>query len=156
MMRIGQGYDVHKLKKNNTLVLGGVVIPSDLGTVAHSDGDVLIHSIIDALLGAACLRDIGYNFPDSNDEFSGISSLILLNKTYDMLCDKKYVIENIDSTIVLQSPKISVYIDEMRKNIANILNIDISSISIKATTEEKLGFTGRLDGISAMTVCLLK
>ena len=155
-MRIGFGYDVHKLAEGEDLILGGVKIPSPVGTVGHSDADVLVHAIIDALLGAAAQKDIGYWFSDKDPKYKGINSLILLQETLKIISKKYYKIINIDSTIVLQSPKIKPYIDEMRKKIAEVLKIDIDKISVKATTTENLGFEGRKEGISAYAVCLIE
>ncbi len=155
-MRIGQGYDVHKLVEGRALILGGVAIPFEKGLLGHSDADVLTHAIMDALLGAAAMGDIGSNFPDSDDKYKGISSLSLLNEVKDMLLSELFIVENIDATIIAQKPKMARYIREMRENIANTLNIDISQVSIKATTEEGLGFTGSGEGIAAQAVCLLE
>ena len=155
-MRIGQGYDVHKLVEGRALILGGVAVPYEKGLLGHSDADVLTHAIMDALLGAAALGDIGSNFPDSDDKYKGISSLSLLNEVRDMLLNNLFIVENIDATIIAQKPKLSTYIREMRENIANTLKIDVSQVSIKATTEEGLGFTGAGEGIAAQAVCLLE
>ena len=155
-MRIGQGYDVHKLVEGRALILGGVAVPYEKGLLGHSDADVLTHAIMDALLGAAALGDIGSNFPDSDDKYKGISSLSLLNEVRDMLLNNLFIVENIDATIIAQKPKLSPYIREMRENIANTLKIDVSQVSIKATTEEGLGFTGAGEGIAAQAVCLLE
>ncbi len=155
-MRIGSGYDVHKLVEGRKLILGGVEIQHHKGLLGHSDADVLIHAIMDALLGACALGDIGRHFPDTSDEFKGISSIILLKRVLDLIQNKGYCIMNIDATIVAQKPKLAPHIDLMRKNIAEALNTDIDNINIKATTEEKLGFTGREEGISAQAVCLLE
>lgn len=155
-MRIGSGYDVHKLVEGRKLILGGVEIQHHNGLLGHSDADVLIHAIMDALLGACALGDIGRHFPDTSDEFKGISSIILLKRVLDLIQNKGYCIMNIDATIVAQKPKLAPHIDLMRKNIAEALNTDIDNINIKATTEEKLGFTGREEGISAQAVCLLE
>lgn len=154
-MRIGHGYDVHKLTENRKLILGGVDIPFHIGLLGHSDADVLIHAIIDSIIGALSLGDIGKLFPDNDNQYKGISSLVLLGIVYKKMKEKGYVIGNIDSTIVAQKPKIGEYIDKMRENIANELETDIENINIKATTEEKLGFTGRLEGISAHAVCVI-
>ncbi|MEY7999395.1 2-C-methyl-D-erythritol 2,4-cyclodiphosphate synthase [Clostridium sp. Mt-5] len=154
-MRIGLGYDVHKLVYNRHLVLGGVLIPFDKGLLGHSDADVLIHAIMDSLLGASCLGDIGKYFPDNDKRYKDISSLKLLSKVSNLIEDNKYVIENIDSTIIAEKPKLSPYIKDMRANIAKTLNINISAISIKATTEEGLGFTGSGEGIAVQSICLL-
>lgn len=155
-MRIGHGYDVHKLVSDRKLILGGVEIPCNLGLLGHSDADVLIHAIMDSLLGAACLGDIGIHFPDNDEKYKGISSLKLLKNVCDMLREKNYEIQNIDSTIIAQKPKLSPYIFGMRKNISNACGIDIGKINVKATTEEGLGFTGNLEGISVHAVCIIK
>ncbi len=155
-MRIGFGYDVHKLAEGEDLILGGVKIPSNVGTVGHSDADVLVHAIIDALLGAAAQKDIGYWFSDQDPQYKGINSLILLQKTLEIISKEGYKIVNIDSTIVLQSPKIKSYIDDMRKKIAETLKVSIKKISVKATTTEHLGFEGRKEGVSAYAVCLIE
>ncbi|MCD6112806.1 MAG: 2-C-methyl-D-erythritol 2,4-cyclodiphosphate synthase [Bacteroidales bacterium] len=154
--RIGFGYDVHKLEPGNELYLGGIVIPHTKGAVGHSDADVLIHAICDALLGAANLRDIGFHFPDTLPEFKNIDSKILLKKVVSLIQKKGYSISNIDSTICLQKPKIFPYIIDMKKILAQTMNIDIDDISIKATTTEKLGFVGTEDGISAYAVVLIQ
>ena len=154
-LRIGTGYDVHQLAEGRKLILGGVEIPHDKGLLGHSDADVLLHAIMDALLGAAALGDIGSHFPDTDEKYKGISSLKLLKYTGEMLFERNYIIENIDSTIIAQQPKLRPYIDEMRKNIAGALEISVEQVSVKATTEERLGFTGREEGISAQAVCLL-
>ncbi|MHC6181361.1 2-C-methyl-D-erythritol 2,4-cyclodiphosphate synthase [Clostridium sp. JNZ X4-2] len=154
-MRIGLGYDVHKLVYNRHLVLGGVLIPFDKGLLGHSDADVLIHAIMDSLLGASCLGDIGKFFPDNDKRYKNISSLKLLSKVSNLIKDNKYAIENIDSTIIAEKPKLSPYIEDMRANIARTLNINISAISVKATTEEGLGFTGKEEGIAVQSICLL-
>lgn len=154
-MRIGHGYDVHKFSENRKLILGGVEIPYEFGLLGHSDADVLVHSIMDSLLGAAALGDIGKLFPDTDDCYKGANSIILLKKVAEILSQKGYTVINIDSTIIAQKPKLRIYIDEMRKNIADACNIDVSCVNVKATTEEKLGFTGRLEGISAHAVCLI-
>lgn len=154
--RIGFGYDVHKLEPGNELYLGGIVIPHTKGAVGHSDADVLIHAICDALLGAANLRDIGFHFPDTLPEFKNIDSKILLKKVVSLIQKKGYSISNIDSTICLQKPKIFPYIIDMKKILAQTMNIDIDDISIKATTTEKLGFVGTEDGISAYAVVMIQ
>lgn len=154
-MRIGHGYDVHRLVEDRKLILGGVEIPFERGLLGHSDADVLIHAIMDALLGAAAMGDIGKHFPDTDKKFSGISSILLLNNVFNLLDEKKYCIINIDATIVAQRPKMAPYIDAMRGNIAKALRISVDQINIKATTEEGLGFTGAEEGISAFAVCLL-
>ena len=154
-MRIGFGYDVHSLAEGETLWLGGILIPHEKGTVAHSDGDVLIHAICDAMLGAAKLRDIGYHFPDTSAEFKNIDSKILLRSCLNLIAEKGYRIGNIDVTVAAQRPKLKDYIPEMEKVIAEILDVDVDDISIKATTTEKLGFEGREEGISTYAVVLL-
>lgn len=155
-IRIGQGYDVHQLAEGLPFILGGVTIPHSHGMVAHSDGDVLLHSICDALLGAAALRDIGFHFPDNSNDYKNIDSRILLRKTKELLSNDNWTIGNIDATICLQKPKLLNYIPLMCENIANDLNIDIRDISIKATTTEKLGFVGREEGIAVFTVALIQ
>ncbi len=155
MLRIGIGYDVHKLASNELLVLGGVDIEHSKGTVGHSDGDVLIHAIIDAMLGAIAQKDIGYWFPDNDKNLKGIDSKILLTKANQIIKENGYCIGNIDSTIALQKPKIKPYIDAMREKIAEVLAIETSQVSVKATTTEKLGFEGREEGVSAYAVVLL-
>lgn len=155
-MRIGHGYDVHKLVSGRKCIIGGVDIPSDLGLLGHSDADVLLHAVSDALLGAAALGDIGKHFPDTSAEFEGADSLVLLQKVVELLAEKGYKVCNIDSTVIAQAPKLAPYIDDMRKNIAFACNIDVDCVSVKATTEEHLGFTGALQGISAHAVCLIE
>ena len=155
-VKVGFGYDVHQLSEDRELWLGGIKIPSEKGCVAHSDGDVLIHSICDALLGAANMRDIGFHFPDTSSEFKNIDSKILLRKVVALLNDKGYSIGNIDSTICLQKPKLSPYISEIQKCLSQITGIPEEDISIKATTTEKLGFTGREEGIAVYAVCLIE
>ncbi|MCF6241795.1 MAG: 2-C-methyl-D-erythritol 2,4-cyclodiphosphate synthase [Bacteroidales bacterium] len=154
-IKVGFGYDVHALKEGEEFILGGIKIEHYKGTVAHSDGDVLIHAICDALLGAANLRDIGFQFPDNDSSLKGIDSKILLQKTNELLLKKSWEIGNIDSTIVLQKPKIKDKIPEMQKILSSVLNIDIEDISIKATTTEKLGFNGKEEGVSAYAVVLI-
>ena len=154
--RVGQGYDVHRLAEGETLWLGGILIPHSKGTVAHSDGDVVIHAICDAILGAAKLRDIGTHFPDNSVEFKNIDSKILLKKTLQLIIEKGFQIVNIDCTISAQSPKLKPYIPEMELVMANVLEIDVEQVSVKATTTEKLGFEGREEGISVNAVVLLK
>ncbi len=154
-MRIGTGYDVHRLGENRKLIIGGVEIPYEKGLVGHSDADVLLHAIMDALLGAAALGDIGALFPDSDPAYLGISSLLLLKRVGEVLTEHAFLVENVDSTIIAQAPKMRPYIDEMRKNIAEALGIDISCVSVKATTEEGLGFTGSGEGIAAQAAALL-
>lgn len=155
-MRIGHGYDVHRFAENRKLILGGVEIPFEYGLLGHSDADVLLHAISDALLGAAALGDIGKLFPDTDDRFLGADSLLLLAEVVRVLEENGYKIVNIDSTVIAQKPKLRGYIDTMRRNIAGACKIDVSQVSVKATTEEKLGFTGRLEGISSHAVCLIK
>ena len=153
--RIGQGYDVHRLTEGRALVLGGVTVPYERGLLGHSDADVVLHALMDALLGAAALGDIGKHFPDSDPAYEGISSLTLLEKVGNLLAEKGFVVENIDSTIIAQAPKMRPYIDAMRANIAGALGLEIDFVSVKATTEEGMGFTGAGEGISAQAVCLL-
>lgn len=155
-MRIGHGYDVHKLVEGRELILGGVNIPHELGLLGHSDADVLLHAISDALLGACAMGDIGGMFPDTDPKYKGADSLVLLKAVADRLRDNGYEIENIDSTLIAQRPKIKKFVPQMRQNIADACSIDISCVSVKATTEEWLGFTGREEGISAHAVCLVK
>ncbi|MCR5321858.1 MAG: 2-C-methyl-D-erythritol 2,4-cyclodiphosphate synthase [Lachnospiraceae bacterium] len=155
-MRIGTGYDVHRLTAGRKLIIGGVEIPYELGLDGHSDADVLVHAIMDALLGAAALGDIGKLFPDSDSAYEGISSLLLLEKVSARLAEKLYFVGNIDATIIAQRPKMFPHINAMRENIANVLKIDIDQVNIKATTEEGLGFTGEGLGIAAQAVCLLE
>ncbi len=155
-IRIGFGYDVHPLAAGQNLCLGGLIIPHEKGTVGHSDGDVLIHAICDALLGAANLRDIGYHFPDSSDEFKGIDSKILLKKTVSMLSDHGYSIVNIDVTICLQLPRIMNSIPDMKEILAKVIKINADQISIKATTNDRLGFVGREEGVSTYAVALIE
>lgn len=155
-MRIGHGYDVHRFAQNRKLILGGVEIPYELGLLGHSDADVLLHAVSDALLGAAALGDIGRHFPDTDDRYEGADSLMLLKEVCNILKKNNYRVVNIDSTVIAQKPKLMAYIPEMRQNIADACGLDISCVSVKATTEEKLGFTGRLEGISAHAVCLIE
>ena len=154
-MRIGTGYDVHKLVEGRPLIIGGVTIPYEKGLLGHSDADVLLHAISDALLGAAALGDIGKHFPDTDPKYKGIDSMILLKKVGELLEEHLYFIENIDATIIAQMPKMRPYIEDMRKNIADCLGLDIDQVNVKATTEEGLGFTGSGEGISSQAVCLL-
>ena len=154
-MRIGHGYDVHKLVENRKLILGGVDIPFEKGLLGHSDADVLLHAVMDALLGAAALGDIGKLFPDTDDEFLGADSILLLKKVCEVLDNNNYKIVYIDSTVIAQRPKLKDYIDLMRSNIADACGVDVAQISVKATTEEKLGFTGSGEGISAHAVCII-
>lgn len=154
-MRIGMGYDVHKLTEERELIIGGVKIPYEKGLLGHSDADVLLHAIMDALLGAAALGDIGKHFPDTDPAYKGISSLKLLEHVGALLEENSFLIENIDATIIAQAPKMRPYIDQMRQNIADALCIDITQVNVKATTEEGLGFTGNGEGISSQAICLL-
>ena len=155
-MRIGHGYDVHRLERGRKLIIGGVCIPFEYGLQGHSDADVLLHAVCDALLGAAALGDIGKHFPDTDKSLFGIDSRILLRKTVKSICDAGFSVCNIDATVIAQKPKLSSFIDEMRINIAADCEIDVSAVNIKATTEEKLGFTGEGLGIAAHAVCLLE
>ena len=151
-MRVGMGYDVHKLVEERELILGGVNIPHTLGLLGHSDADVLLHAIMDALLGAAALGDIGKHFPDTDEKYKGISSLKLLEHVGKLIEQEGYVIENIDATVIAQKPKLRPYIEEMEENIAKTLHIEKKQINVKATTEERLGFTGREEGIAAQAI----
>ena len=154
-MRIGQGYDVHRLTEGRKLILGGVTIPYEKGLLGHSDADVLVHAVMDALLGAAALGDIGQHFPDTDPEYEGISRIKLLKKVGELLEERGFVIENIDATVIAQRPKLAPYREEMRKNMAAALKIVPEQVGVKATTEEGLGFTGSGEGISAMAIALL-
>ncbi|MDY6325562.1 MAG: 2-C-methyl-D-erythritol 2,4-cyclodiphosphate synthase [Catonella sp.] len=154
-MRIGTGYDVHKLVPERKLILGGVTIPYELGLLGHSDADVLVHAIMDSLLGAAALGDIGKLFPDNDERFLNADSIKLLHEVGNLLNENLFVINNIDSTVIAQKPKLSPYIDEMRKNIAEALGLPLDRVSVKATTEEGLGFTGEGKGIAAQAVCTI-
>jgi 2-C-methyl-D-erythritol 2,4-cyclodiphosphate synthase len=154
-IRIGFGYDVHRLAEGETLWLGGILIPHTKGTVAHSDGDVIIHAVCDAMLGAAGMRDIGYHFPDNSDDFKNIDSKILLRKTNELIHSKGYEIGNIDITIAAQQPKLKDYIPLMERKLEEVLDLENDAVSIKATTTEKLGFEGREEGISVYAVVLL-
>lgn len=154
-MRIGMGYDVHRLVEGRKLIIGGVDIPYEKGLLGHSDADVLLHAIMDALLGAAALGDIGRHFPDTDPAYKGISSIKLLEHVGKLLEENLFLIENIDATIIAQAPKMRPYIDAMRENIANALGIETEQVNVKATTEEGLGFTGAGEGISAQAVCML-
>lgn len=155
MFRIGHGYDVHRLTENRKLILGGVDIPHDKGLLGHSDADVLVHAVMDSILGALAIGDIGHLFPDNDDNYKNADSIKLLEKVCQIMEDNGYKIGNIDSTVIAQKPKLAPYIIKMRENIAKACKCDISQISVKATTEEKLGFTGELLGISAHAVSLL-
>lgn len=154
-MRVGMGYDVHILTEERDLILGGVKIPWEKGLLGHSDADVLIHAVMDALLGAAALGDIGKHFPDTDPAYKGISSILLLEHVTGLLKEHGYEIGNIDATIIAQKPKMAPHIPQMRENMAAAMEIDISRLNIKATTEEKLGFTGREEGIASQAICLL-
>ena len=154
-MRIGTGYDVHRLTEDRKLILGGVEIEYEKGLLGHSDADVLIHAIMDALLGAAALGDIGKHFPDTDDAYKGISSIKLLEEVGRKVEEAGFFVENIDATIIAQKPKMRPYIDQMRENIAKALQIDITQVNVKATTEEGLGFTGSMEGISSQAICML-
>lgn len=156
MIRIGMGYDVHKLVEDRDLWLGGIKIPHTHGLLGHSDADVLIHAICDAILGAANMRDIGYHFPDTAGEFAGIDSKILLSRTVELVTEKGYHIVNIDSTVCAEQPKLNPHIPQMQQTLASVMNIDPDCVSIKATTTEHLGFTGRKEGISAYAVVLIE
>ena len=155
-LRIGHGYDVHRLKTGRALILGGVNISYDLGLDGHSDADVLTHAIMDALLGAAAAGDIGKLFPDNDEVFRGISSLELLRRVKLHLAEKNYRIVNVDATIVAQAPKLSPYRETMRENLAKVMEVDVEQVSVKATTEEHLGFTGKGEGIAAHAICLIE
>lgn len=155
-MRIGTGYDVHRLVENRALILGGVAVPYEKGLLGHSDADVLLHAVMDALLGAAALGDIGKHFPDSAPEYAGISSIELLKRVGVLLAEAHYLVGNIDATIVAQKPKLAPFLEEMRENIAHTLGITVGQVNLKATTEEGLGFTGSGEGIAAQAVCLLE
>ncbi|SDG40665.1 2-C-methyl-D-erythritol 2,4-cyclodiphosphate synthase [Marvinbryantia formatexigens] len=154
-MRVGMGYDVHRLTEGRKLILCGVEIPYEKGLLGHSDADVAVHAIMDALLGAAALGDIGKHFPDTDAQYAGISSILLLKRVGDLLEENNYIIENIDATIIAQRPKLLPYMPQMVKNVAEALGIEENQVNIKATTEEGLGFTGNGEGISAQAICLL-
>lgn len=154
-MRVGMGYDVHKLVEGRKLILGGVDIPHTLGLLGHSDADVLLHAVMDALLGAAALGDIGKHFPDTDERYRGISSLKLLSHVGGLLEQNHYIIENIDATVIAQKPKLRPFIEQMEKNIADTLGIEKCQVNVKATTEEHLGFTGREEGIASNAICML-
>lgn len=155
-MRIGSGYDVHQLTEGRDLYMGGVKIENEKGLLGHSDADVLIHAIMDAIIGAMGLGDIGLHFPDTASEYKGISSILLLEKVRELMETNGYKLVNLDATIIAQAPKMRPHIDAMRSNIAKALKVDVSLINVKATTEEHLGFTGRGEGISAQAVCLIE
>ena len=154
-MRVGFGSDIHRLVEGRKLILAGVHVPAPFGELAHSDGDVIYHASMDAILGALALGDIGKHFPDSDPKFCGIDSRIILKSTVELVKNKGYKISNIDSTVIAQRPKIAPYAEQMRSNIAEDIGVDISRVNIKATTEEGLGFTGALEGVSAHAVCIL-
>ncbi len=155
-IRVGTGYDVHKLVEGRDLILGGVKIPHATGLLGHSDADVLLHAIMDAILGAAALGDIGKHFPDTDPAYKGASSMKLLEHVYHLITERGYVVGNIDATIIAQKPKLRPYIEEMEHNIARVLHIELDQINVKATTEEQLGFTGRMEGISTQAICCLE
>lgn len=155
MVRIGHGYDVHRFCDGRPCIIGGVELPYEKGLLGHSDADVLLHAVSDALLGAAALGDIGKHFPDNDNAFLNIDSRILLRKTVLLLSEKGYKVGNIDATVIAQKPKMAPFIEKMRQNIANDCNIDVSYVNVKATTEEGLGFTGALEGIAAHAVCII-
>ena len=155
-LRIGHGYDVHRFSEGRKLIVGGVTIPYELGLLGHSDADVLLHAISDALLGAAALGDIGKHFPDTDEKYKGADSRALLREVVALIGNKGYSVSNIDATIVMQKPKLAPFIDAMRKNIAEDCGVEIDAINVKATTEEKLGFTGDLLGAAAHAVCIIK
>ena len=155
-MRIGHGYDVHRLVQGRDLILGGEKIPHSLGLDGHSDADVLLHAVMDALLGAAALRDIGYHFPDTDMRYKGADSRVLLREVCRKIFDAGYRVGNVDVTVIAQKPKLKDYIPQMAENIARVLNLNVSRVNVKATTEEKLGFTGREEGLSCHAVCLLE
>ncbi len=156
MLRIGHGYDVHAFADDRKCIIGGVEIPYEKGLLGHSDADVLLHAISDSLLGAAALGDIGKHFPDTDPQYKGADSLVLLENVVSLINSKGYTVNNIDATVIAQAPKMAPYIQQMRKNIADALKVDVDFVNVKATTEEKLGFTGRKEGISAHCVCLIE
>ena len=155
-MRIGHGYDVHRLVEDRKLILGGVDIPHEKGLLGHSDADVLTHAIMDALLGAAALGDIGRHFPDTDPQYAGADSLVLLDRVMELLGEKGYTVGNVDATIIAQRPKLAPYIPQMGQNLAQRMGITLDQVNVKATTEEKLGFTGSGEGIAVHAVCILK
>lgn len=155
-MRIGLGYDIHRLAENRDLILGGVKIPYELGLLGHSDADVLVHAIIDSMLGSLALRDIGYHFPDTDEKFKGANSLILLKETNELIKKEGYKIINIDSNIICQKPKLMNYIEEMRKNISSVLELELNQVSIKAKTNEKMDSIGNGIAIVANAICLVE
>ena len=156
MIRIGHGYDVHAFADNRKCIIGGVDIPCERGLLGHSDADVLLHAISDSLLGAAALGDIGKHFPDTDPAFKGADSIVLLQRVVELIHSKGYKVINIDATVIAQAPKMAPHIPQMRENIANALCVEVDCVNVKATTEEKLGFTGRKEGISAHCVCLIE
>ncbi len=156
MLRIGHGYDVHAFEDGRKCIIGGVDIPCEKGLLGHSDADVLLHAVSDALLGAAALGDIGKHFPDTDEHYRGADSLMLLREVVRLIAEKGYKTVNVDSTVIAQMPKLAPYIDEMRANIAAAIGVDADCVSVKATTEEKLGFTGKKEGIAAHAVCLIE
>ena len=156
MIRIGHGYDVHRLTEGRKLIIGGVEIPYEKGLLGHSDADVLVHAVMDAMLGALALGDIGKLFPDTDTEYEGADSIMLLKRITEIIKENGYTVGNIDSTVIMQSPKLAPYIDKMRENIAEALECEMSRISVKATTEERLGFTGSGEGAAAHAVCILE
>ena len=155
-IRIGHGYDVHRLTEGRRLVLGGVCIPYELGLLGHSDADVLVHAVMDAMLGSVALGDIGRHFPDTDDSYKGVSSMKLLAEVVKLLSAEGYCVSSLDATLILQRPKVAPYIEDMRANIANAIGADLSRVNVKATTEEHLGFTGRGEGVSAHAVVIVK
>lgn len=155
-MRIGHGYDVHKLVYDRKLIIGGVEIPYEKGLLGHSDADVLVHAIMDSLCGAAALGDIGKLFPDNDDAYLGADSIVLLSRVNEYLEELNYSVVNIDATVIAQAPKLAPHVEKMRENIASVLKIDVTQVNVKATTEEKLGFTGEKLGIAAHAVCLIQ
>ena len=156
MLRIGHGYDVHAFADDRRCIIGGVDIPYERGLLGHSDADVLLHAISDSLLGAAALGDIGKHFPDNDPAYEGADSLVLLGRVVELISSRGYRINNIDATVIAQAPKMAPYIEKMRENIARVLEVEVDRVNVKATTEEKLGFTGRKEGISAHCVCLIE
>ena len=154
-MRVGMGYDVHKLTEERKLILCGVNIPFEKGLLGHSDADVAVHALMDAMLGAAAMGDIGRHFPDTDERYKGISSIILLKKVKELIDQEGYTVGNVDITIMAQKPKLAPYIEEMRKNVAGVLKLEIGDVNVKATTTEKLGFVGREEGIAAEAVCII-
>ncbi len=156
MLRIGHGYDVHAFADDRRCIIGGVDIPYERGLLGHSDADVLLHAISDSLLGAAALGDIGKHFPDNDPAYEGADSLVLLGRVVELISSKGYRVNNIDATVIAQAPKMAPYIEKMRENIARILMVEVDRVNVKATTEEKMGFTGRKEGISAHCVCLIE